>query len=45
MLRVDIYEADYWEASSSKLVMGIKYMAAAATGGKVNVGEMGTVKL
>ncbi len=45
VLRVDIHEADYWEASSSKLVMGIKYIAAAATGGKVNVGEMGTVKL
>ena len=41
VLRVDITEADYWEASSSKIVRGIKYLAAAATGGSVNVGEAG----
>ncbi|MBB5330570.1 pyridoxamine 5'-phosphate oxidase family protein [Tunturiibacter gelidoferens] len=41
VLRVDITEADYWEASSSKIVRGIKYLAAAATGGKVDVGEAG----
>ena len=45
VLRVEISEAQYWEASSSKLVRGIKYVAAAATGGKVDLGEMGTVTL
>ncbi len=45
VVRVDITEAEYWEASSSKLVFGIKYLAAAVTGGNVNVGEQGTVKL
>jgi len=43
VLRVDITEAEYWEASSSKLVMGAKYLAAAITGGKVAVGETGKV--
>lgn len=43
VLRVDITEAQYWEASSSKLVMGAKYLAAAITGGKVDVGETGKV--
>jgi len=43
VLRVDVTEADYWEASSSRLVRGIKYLAAAATGGKVDVGEAGKV--
>jgi hypothetical protein len=38
-------EAQYWEASSSKIVMGIKYLAAAVTGGKVDVGETGKVKM
>ncbi len=45
VLRVDITEAQYWEASSSKLVVGIKYLAAAVTGGKVDVGESGKVRL
>jgi len=43
VLRVDIHEAQYWEASSSKLVFGMKYLAAAVTGGKVDVGETGKV--
>jgi len=43
ILRVDVTEAEYWEASSSRLVRGAKYLAAAVTGGKVDVGEMGTV--
>jgi general stress protein 26 len=43
VLRVDVTEADYWEASSSRLVRGMKYLAAAATGGKVDVGEAGKV--
>ncbi len=45
VLRVDISEAQYWEASSSKLLRGLKYVAAAATGGKIDLGETGTVKL
>jgi general stress protein 26 len=45
VLRIDINEADYWEASSSRIVRGIKYLAAAATGGAVDVGEAGRVVL
>jgi len=45
VLRVDISEAQYWEASSSKLLRGLKYVAAAATGGKVDLGETGTVNV
>ncbi len=45
VLRVDIHEAQYWEASSSKLIFGIKYLAAAVTGGEVNVGESGSVRV
>jgi general stress protein 26 len=45
VLRIDISEADYWEASSSRIVRGVKYLAAAATGGKVDVGEAGKVVL
>ena len=43
VLRVDVSEADYWEANSSRMVMGMKYLAAAATGGSVSVGESGHV--
>lgn len=43
VLKVDVAEAQYWEASSSKLVFGIKYLAAAVTGGAVSVGESGKV--
>ena len=43
VLRVEISEGDYWEASSSKIVMLFKYAVAAATGGKVEVGEAGHV--
>jgi general stress protein 26 len=43
VLRVDITGADYWEASSSKVVMMAKYAAAAMTGGKISVGEAGHV--
>lgn len=45
VVRVDVTEAQYWEASSSKIVVGIKYLAAAVTGGKVDVGESGRVKV
>ena len=44
VLEVTVAEAQYWEASSSKLIWGAKYLAAAVTGGKVDVGESGTVK-
>lgn len=43
VLRVQVSEADYWEASSSKVVMMARYAAAAVTGGKVSVGEAGHV--
>jgi general stress protein 26 len=45
VLRVDVAQADYWEASSSKIVMMAKYAFAAATGGKVAVGEAGHVEV
>lgn len=45
VLRVTVAEAQFWEASSSRLVRGVKYLAAAATGGKVDIGTQGTVKL
>ena len=43
VLRIDVTEADYWEASSSRIVRGLKYLAAAATGGAADVGEAGKV--
>ena len=43
VLRVDVHEGDYWEASSSKIVMRAKYLAAAVTGGEVPVGASGHV--
>ncbi len=45
VLKVDVAEAQYWEASSSKLLYGMKYLAAAVTGGSVQVGESGKVSL
>jgi len=45
VLRVEVSEADYWEASSSKVVMMAKYAFAAATGGKIEIGEAGHVKV
>lgn len=45
VMQVDITEGEYWEANSSKIVRGIRYAAAAVTGGKVNVGEAGHVKV
>ena len=45
VLKVEVSEAQYWEASSSKLVFGIKYLAAAVTGGSVDVGTQGKVTL
>jgi general stress protein 26 len=45
VLRVDVTEAEYWEASSSKIVRSVKYLASAVTGGSVDVGEAGKVVL
>ncbi len=45
VLKVSLSEAQYWEASSSKIVMGVKYLAAAVTGDHTKIGEHGTVKL
>jgi general stress protein 26 len=44
-LRVDVTEGDFWEANSSKIVMGIRYVAAAVTGGSVPVGQSGHVEV
>lgn len=43
VLRVDVSEGDYWEANASKIVVGLKYMAAAVTGGSVPTGESGHI--
>jgi general stress protein 26 len=43
VLRVDVTEAEFWEASDSKIIRSIKYLAAAATKGSVDVGEYGKV--
>ncbi len=43
VLKVDVTEAHYWEASSSKLVLYAKYLAAAVSGGTVDVGTQGQV--
>jgi general stress protein 26 len=43
VVKVTVSEAEYWEASSSRLVRGIKYLAAAVTGGEVEVGDQGKV--
>jgi general stress protein 26 len=45
VLRVDVTEAEYWQASSSSLVHSAKYLAAAITGHKTSVGEAGRVHL
>jgi general stress protein 26 len=45
VLRVEVREADYWEASSSRMVMLAKYVAASVTGGKVAIGEAGHVRV
>jgi general stress protein 26 len=43
VMSVEVSEADYWEASGSRIVMLAKYAVAAATGGKVELGEAGHV--
>lgn len=45
VLRVEVNEADYWEASGNRLVMLMKYVAASVTRGKVPVGEAGHVRV
>lgn len=45
VLKVEVTEAQYWEASSNSILFGMKYLAAAATGGKIRVGETGKVTL
>jgi general stress protein 26 len=45
VLRVEVNEGEYWEANSSKIIMGIRYVAAAVTGGAVSVGESGHVEV
>lgn len=45
VLRVDVVEGNYWEASNSRLVTLAKYAFAAATHGKMPVGEAGHVQV
>jgi general stress protein 26 len=45
VVRVEVSGGDYWEASGSRLVMLVKYVAASVTGGKVAVGEAGHVAI
>jgi general stress protein 26 len=45
VVRVKVDEAQYWESPGGKLVMGVKYLAAAITGGKVQVGATGKVTM
>ena len=45
VMRVDVHVGNYWEASSSRLVVMAKYAFAAATGGKLPVGEAGSIKV
>ena len=45
VLRVNVSEGDYWEASSSKVLFYAKYALAAVTGGSVSAGESGHVKV
>lgn len=44
VLRVDIDEGDFWEASSSRIVRTARYLAAAMTGGSATVGTAGHVR-
>ena len=43
VLRVDVVEGFFWEASSSKILMYAKYLAAAVTHGAVPVGTAGHI--
>jgi general stress protein 26 len=45
VLRVDVTEAEFWEANDSKIIRSIKYLAAAVTKGSVDVGEYGKVHI
>jgi general stress protein 26 len=45
VLRVEVSEGEYWHANSSKIVPGIRYLAAAVTGGAVSVGDAGHVAM
>lgn len=43
VVRVDVSEGDFWEASDSKLIVYAKYLAAAVTHGSVPVGTSGHI--
>ena len=45
VIQVTVSEAQYWEASASKLVRGVQYLAASMTGDHTKLGEQGKVKL
>ena len=45
VLKVDVHEAQFWTATSSKIVRGVQYLAAAVTGDSSKLGEHGKVTL
>ena len=45
VLSVDVTEGEYWDANSSKLILGIRYIAAAITGGAIPLGESGHLEV
>jgi len=45
VLRVDVEEAEYWDAPANAVVRNVKMLTAALTGGKNNVGEHEKVRL
>ena len=45
VLRIEVTEADFWEASSNRFVMGMKYVVAAMTGGTLPLGDAGHINV
>lgn len=45
VLRIDVTEGEFWESDDSKVVRSIKYLAAAATGTSIKMGEHGAVRI
>jgi general stress protein 26 len=45
VIKVQVEEAEYWEAPPNAIVRNVKILTAALTGGKVSVGEHEKVKM
>lgn len=45
VLKVEVYEGDFWEASHSRLIRLARYTAAAVSGGSLPVGRAGHVEV